>query len=68
MQTRQGPRTGHAFLLYRYDGVVSAAMTAGAGIVLLAGLATSLPDAIDKLTPDGRVPTEEEFQRLNVKS
>ena len=35
---------------------------------LLAGLAASLPDAIDKLTPDGRAPTEEEFQRLNVKS
>lgn len=33
---------------------------------LLAGLATSLPDAIDKLTPDGRVPTEEELDRLDV--
>src|SRR5262249_5983741 len=36
----QGPRTGHAFLLSRQDGFVSAAMTAGAGVVLLAGLAT----------------------------
>jgi uncharacterized protein YidB (DUF937 family) len=35
---------------------------------LLAGLATSLPDAIDKMTPEGRVPTEEEFQRLDVNS
>ena len=35
---------------------------------LLAGLAASLPDAIDKLTPDGRIPTEEEFQRLDVNS
>ena len=35
---------------------------------LLAGLAASLPDAIDKLTPDGRVPTEEEFERLDVNS
>ena len=35
---------------------------------LLAGLAASLPDAIDKLTPDGRVPTEEEFERLNANS
>lgn len=35
---------------------------------LLAGLATSLPDAIDKLTPDGRVPTEEELERLDVNS
>jgi uncharacterized protein YidB (DUF937 family) len=31
---------------------------------LLAGLAQSLPDAIDKMTPDGRVPTEEELERL----
>ena len=31
---------------------------------LLAGLATSLPDAIDKLTPDGRIPTEEELERF----
>ena len=35
---------------------------------LLAGLADSLPDAIDQLTPDGRVPTEEEFERLGGKS
>ena len=35
---------------------------------LLAGLAASLPDAIDKLTPDGRVPTEEELQRLDGNS
>ena len=35
---------------------------------LLAGLAASLPDAIDKLTPEGRVPTEEEFERLDVNS
>ena len=31
---------------------------------LLAGLATTLPDAIDKLTPDGRIPTEEELERF----
>jgi uncharacterized protein YidB (DUF937 family) len=31
---------------------------------LLAGLATSLPDAIDKLTPEGRIPTEEELERF----
>jgi uncharacterized protein YidB (DUF937 family) len=31
---------------------------------LLAGLAQSLPDAIDKMTPDGRVPTEEELERF----
>jgi uncharacterized protein YidB (DUF937 family) len=35
---------------------------------LLAGLATSLPDAIDKLTPDGRVPTEEELAQLEAKA
>ena len=35
---------------------------------LLAGLAASLPDAIDKLTPDGRIPTEEELERLNASS
>jgi len=29
---------------------------------LLAGLAASLPDAIDKLTPDGRIPTETELE------
>jgi uncharacterized protein YidB (DUF937 family) len=31
---------------------------------LLAGLTTSLPDAVDKLTPDGRIPTEEELERF----
>ena len=35
---------------------------------LLAGLAASLPDAIDKLTPDGRVPTEEELLRMDGNS
>jgi uncharacterized protein YidB (DUF937 family) len=30
---------------------------------LLAGLSKELPDAIDKLTPDGRVPTDEELSR-----
>ena len=35
---------------------------------LLAGLATLLPDAIDKLTPDGRVPTEEELAQLDAKA
>jgi uncharacterized protein YidB (DUF937 family) len=30
---------------------------------LLSGLSGELPDAIDKLTPDGRVPTDEEFSR-----
>lgn len=33
---------------------------------LLTGLAASLPAAIDKLTPDGRVPTEEELERMDV--
>ena len=33
---------------------------------LLDGLATSLPEAIDKLTPEGRVPTEQELDRLNA--
>ena len=31
---------------------------------LLAGLSRELPQAIDKLTPDGRVPTEQEAQRM----
>ena len=35
---------------------------------LLAGLATSLPDAIDKLTPEGRLPSEEELGRLDANS
>ena len=35
---------------------------------LLAGLAASLPDAIDKLTPEGHIPTEEEFERLDAQS
>ena len=30
---------------------------------LLAGLSGELPDAIDKLTPQGRVPTDEELSR-----
>jgi uncharacterized protein YidB (DUF937 family) len=30
---------------------------------LLAGLSSHLPDAVDKLTPDGRLPTEEELAR-----
>ncbi len=33
---------------------------------LLAGLAASLPDAIDKLTPEGRVPTEQELDHLDA--
>lgn len=31
---------------------------------LLAGLSRELPQAVDKLTPDGRVPTEQEASRL----
>lgn len=31
---------------------------------LLAGLSKTLPDAVDQLTPDGRLPTEAETQRL----
>jgi uncharacterized protein YidB (DUF937 family) len=31
---------------------------------LLAGLSRELPDAVDKLTPEGRVPTEQEAARL----
>jgi len=31
---------------------------------LLAGLARELPEAVDKLTPEGRVPTEQEAARL----
>jgi uncharacterized protein YidB (DUF937 family) len=31
---------------------------------LLARLSTSLPETVDKLTPDGRMPTEEESSRL----
>ena len=31
---------------------------------LLAGLSRELPDAVDKLTPDGRVPTEQEAARM----
>ena len=30
---------------------------------LLAGLSNELPGTIDQLTPDGRVPTDEEFSR-----
>ena len=32
---------------------------------LLAGLASSLPDAIDKLTPQGRIPTESELEQMD---
>ena len=35
---------------------------------LLAGLAASLPDAIDKLTPDGRIPTETELEGMDTHS
>jgi len=35
---------------------------------LLAGLAASLPDAIDKLTPDGRLPTESELEGMDAQS
>jgi uncharacterized protein YidB (DUF937 family) len=31
---------------------------------LLAGLSRELPEAVDKLTPDGRVPTEQEAARM----
>jgi uncharacterized protein YidB (DUF937 family) len=31
---------------------------------LLAGLSDELPNAVDKLTPDGRVPTDEELAQL----
>lgn len=31
---------------------------------LLAGLSRELPDAVDKLTPEGKVPTEEELSKL----
>ena len=31
---------------------------------LLVGLSKALPKAVDKLTPDGRVPTAEELERL----
>jgi uncharacterized protein YidB (DUF937 family) len=31
---------------------------------LLAGLSRELPDTVDKLTPDGRLPTKEEAERL----
>jgi uncharacterized protein YidB (DUF937 family) len=30
---------------------------------LLAGLSKELPDAVDELTPEGRVPTDEELER-----
>jgi uncharacterized protein YidB (DUF937 family) len=33
---------------------------------LLSGLAATLPDAIDRLTPDGRIPTEQELERLDT--
>jgi uncharacterized protein YidB (DUF937 family) len=31
---------------------------------LLAGLSKELPQAVDSLTPDGHVPTEQEMKRL----
>lgn len=31
---------------------------------LLQGLSGELPQAIDKLTPDGRIPTDDELSRL----
>jgi uncharacterized protein YidB (DUF937 family) len=31
---------------------------------LLAGLSRELPEAVDKLTPQGRLPTEQEAARL----
>jgi uncharacterized protein YidB (DUF937 family) len=31
---------------------------------LLAGLSKALPEAVDKLTPDGRIPTADELERL----
>ncbi len=31
---------------------------------LLAGLSQELPQAVDKLTPQGRMPTEQELGRL----
>jgi uncharacterized protein YidB (DUF937 family) len=31
---------------------------------LLAGLSRELPKAVDQLTPDGRLPTEQEAARL----
>lgn len=31
---------------------------------LLAGLSKELPDAVDKMTPQGRIPTEQEAARL----
>ena len=31
---------------------------------LMAGLSKELPEAVDKLTPEGRIPTEQEAERL----
>jgi uncharacterized protein YidB (DUF937 family) len=31
---------------------------------LLAGLAQTLPGVVDRLTPDGRMPTPQEWQRF----
>jgi uncharacterized protein YidB (DUF937 family) len=31
---------------------------------LLAGLSRELPEAVDKLTPEGRLPTEQEAARM----
>lgn len=33
---------------------------------LLAGLSRELPDAVDRLTPEGRVPTDEELARMDA--
>jgi uncharacterized protein YidB (DUF937 family) len=32
---------------------------------LLAGLSRELPEAVDRLTPEGRIPTDEELMRLD---
>jgi uncharacterized protein YidB (DUF937 family) len=33
---------------------------------LLAGLSNELPDAVDKLTPEGRLPTEAELTSVRL--
>jgi uncharacterized protein YidB (DUF937 family) len=33
---------------------------------LIAGLSRQLPNAVDQLTPDGRIPTDEELARLDA--
>lgn len=35
---------------------------------LLAGLSAELPDAVDRLTPEGRMPTDEELSRAEADS